>query len=163
MAGKRGTKPTPTTILKLHGTYRSDRRSDSEPEPDLCIPDRPKWLTGDARKEWERITPILHQMRCISDADLTMVAAYCFEWGLYVRLCRKLKKISSLTDTTTNGNEILSPLYNVRNAALKNWRSIATEFGLSPSARSRINIEGRGEKEGEFRGMVKRPGRKYAG
>ena len=152
---KMGRPKKPTAKLKIHGTYRSDRRYDSEPKPDVYVPERPKWLVGDAKKEWYRITPILAKMKCISEADLAMLAAYCFEWGLYVALARKVK-VENLTTVTDKGNEMLSPLLNARNRALKNFKEIATEFGLSPSSRTRVATNPSEEPDNPFVAMFNR-------
>ena len=138
---QRGRPRTPTNTLKLHNTFRKDRRNVGEPEPNIEIPERPKWLTGEGRREWERIAPLLARMKCLTEWDRSMLAAYCFEWGMYVMLCRKTKKLKDTVVYTTNGNEVQNPLLTARNRALKNWKELAIEFGLSPSARSRLDVD----------------------
>jgi len=153
MSGKMGRPKTPTAQLKIHGTFRRDRRYDDEPMPEVGIPERPKFLKGPARKEWDRITPILLEMRCITDADMAMIAAYCFEWGLYATLAKKVKYVDLIV-TTINGNEILNPLYNARNRALKNFKELASEFGLSPSSRTRIKATTEPGKQNPFAALM---------
>lgn len=137
-----GRPRTPTSQLKIRGTFRSDRRDvDGEPTAPVAIPKKPVFLKKEAAKEWKRITPILAQMKCISQADMALVAAYCFEWGLYVTLCKEIKTVGDMIETTINGHKISNPLVNIRNRAFKNMKEIATEFGLSPSARTRIKTE----------------------
>ena len=61
MTTKTGRPRKPTAILKLHGTDRGDRRYSGEPDPEVSIPDRPKFLKGEAKKEWDRIAPKLEK------------------------------------------------------------------------------------------------------
>lgn len=93
----------------------------------------PVFLKGEARKEWERLAPLLAQSRCLTEWDRSLLAAYCYEWAIYVNLSEKIKKIGD-----TVNDRAKSPLLSARNKALKNFKEIATEFGLSPSSRTRI-------------------------
>ncbi|MBN1807196.1 MAG: phage terminase small subunit P27 family [Sedimentisphaerales bacterium] len=151
---KRGRSRKPTKRLKLHGTYREDRRYVDEPTPEVGIPRRPKFLTGEARKEWERIAPLLAKMKCLTEWDRSLLTAYCFEWGLYVQLCRKVK-FKDLTMDTINSNKIQNPLLTARNRALKNFKEIATEFGLTPSSRTRLSVS-KADDENPFRAFMDR-------
>ena len=155
MANSGGRPRTPTTQLKLHGTYRADRRYENEPTSDSAVPPRPKFLKGEARREWDRITPILLKMRCISEADMAMIAAYCLEWGRYVALAKKVSRVEDMVCVTANGNEILSPFYIAQIAALKNFQKLASEFGLSPSARTRIKTEPKPDEVNPFAKMLR--------
>jgi P27 family predicted phage terminase small subunit len=145
----------PTIKLKIHGTYRADRRFINEPAPAIVIPIMPKHLKGEAATEWRRIAPLLAKMKCVTEWDRSLLSAYCFEWGVYVELCKKVK-IKDLVITTINGNKIHNPLLSARNKALTNLKELATEFGLSPSSRSRLNLGGEEEEQNQFLAFLKR-------
>lgn len=142
----RGKKPDPTAMLKLRGTYRKDRRSADEPIPDGGMPERPKFLTGPAKIEWERLAPLLYEKGVLTTWDLAAFTMYCVELGEYVSLCRAIKKAkdgktdmqSRYTSKTSKGGECLAVLVQARFKALAACRSMATEFGLTPSSRTRI-------------------------
>ena len=80
---KPGTKPTPTEILRLHGTYRKDRhaaRADAAPpegqpvKPDL----------GDVESAlWEQVVPGLISRRLVGSKDTAALQCLCELWGLY--------------------------------------------------------------------------------
>ena len=144
----------PTAQLKIHGTYRKDRRYSAEPIPVVNIPSMPKYLKGEAATEWKRIAPLLAKMKCLTEWDRSLLAAYCFEWGVYVELCKKVK-IKDLVITTINGNKIHNPLLSARNKALSNLKEIATEFGLSPSSRTRLAVDEK-EEENAFMALLNR-------
>lgn len=144
----------PTTLLKVHGTFRKDRRSVDEPIPPATVPIMPKHLRGEAATEWKRIAPLLARMKCLTEWDRSLLAAYCFEWGVYVELCKKVK-IKDLVITTINGNKIHNPLLSARNKALTNLKELATEFGLSPASRSRLSV-GEEEEQNPFLAFLKR-------
>jgi len=140
--------------LKLHGTYRDDRRYDDEPAPVVKVPQMPNFLKGMARKEWQRVAPLLAAKKCLTEWDRSMLAAYCFEWGVYESLCKKLKGPGDYVAITTNGNEIMSPMLAARNKALKNFKELAAEFGLSPASRTRIKTSD-SEESNPFQELLK--------
>lgn len=152
---KTGRPRKPTALIKLHGTFRHDQRPESEPMPDAKIPEMPKFLKGEAKAEWNRLAPLLAEMKCLTDWDRSTLAAYCFEWGVYVSLCSKLKKINEYVVTTINGNKIHNPLLSARNKALSNFKELATEFGLSPSSRTRLSVSEK-KNENEFMKLFNR-------
>lgn len=158
---RRGRPRKPTANLKLTGNYRGDRRHADEPTPDVRIPERPKFLTGEGKKEWERIAPLLADKKCLTDWDRAMLTAYCKEWADYVYLSRKVKPKDYLVQTI-NGNLIQNPLIAVRNRALKNCKEIAAEFGLSPSSRTRLSI-GDSQPDNPFAALLNRRKNKNAG
>ena len=153
MGQKTGRPRKPTVTLKLHGTYREDRRYKSEPVPETAIPKKPTFLKGEAAKEWKRIAPLLSKSKCLTEWDRSLLAAYCFEWGIYVALCKSVKEYASIT---INGNVIQNPLLSARNRALKNFKGIAVEFGLSPSSRTRISTNPNEEEIDPFAELMKR-------
>lgn len=138
--GRSGRKRKPTPILKLHGTFRDDRRSGNEPTPDIECPDMPRFITGEARKEWERIVPLLAEARCLTRWDMAALAAYCQTWKEFVRLCRAINRITAYTIQTDKGNTVQNPLVGAKNKAFNNLLRICGEFGLTPASRSRLTL-----------------------
>ena len=145
MSRRPGIKPKPTALLKLHGTYRDDRRYGDEPTPPVMIPDRPAWLKGLARKKWERLAPLLAKQKCLTEQDEDMLATYCQFYKQLVEITRKLKK--AYLSITLMGNVKVSPLLSAQLKVSKQMVGIATEFGLTPSSRTRIAIKPAEEKD----------------
>jgi len=137
----------------LQGTFQPCRRYKDEPTPRVDIPDKPTFLKGEAAKEWNRITPLLAAQKCLTEWDRSLIAAYCFEWGVYVQLCKTVK-IEDISLETILGNRMANPLFNARNKALKNMKEIATEFGLTPSSRTRLSVS-EAEKENPFEKLLR--------
>jgi P27 family predicted phage terminase small subunit len=144
MAKKSGRPKKPTAALKLAGTFRKDRRNNDEPMPDLAIPDMPKFLKGEARREWMRITPLLAKKKCLTEWDRSMLAMYCQEWGKYVRLNKEFDSdvgmINMMRESTT---------------LLKNIKTIATEFGMTPSSRTNLSM-GKVDTNNPFEALMKK-------
>ena len=137
--GKRGPKPTPTRILKMRGTFRRDRRPKVELTPEPAVPDPPEWLAGDALVEWQRITPELARLGILTKLDLAALAGYCQAWGQWVAAQAKLAAIGPVVKAPS-GYPILNPWLTISNKALQQVQRLAAELGLTPSARTRIEV-----------------------
>ena len=144
MAKKSGRPKKPTAALKLAGTFRKDRRNNDEPMPSVVIPDMPKFLKGEARKEWNRIAPLLAKRKCLTEWDRSMLAMYCQEWGKYVRLNKEFDSdvgmVNMMRESTT---------------LLKNIKTLAVEFGLSPSSRAGLSM-GKADTNNPFEALMKK-------
>jgi P27 family predicted phage terminase small subunit len=113
-----------------------------EPEPEYVaeLPPPPEWLGENGITEWERVGPVLVSLRLLSEADLLIFAAYCANIDLM---------IESMLDIKKNGTTIRGARGDVRNPALASFaqavtalRGLATEFGMTPSSRSRMKLPG---------------------
>ena len=140
----RGRKPTPLAIHKLNGNPSKlkdiDRRS---PKATPLEPDRPAWLTGEARKMWDGLVPELLRMGVLTVLDGYSLAAACQEYSTWLK-CQKILKKEGETYEYTNkngsSNTITRPEVGVANKALAQYRAFMAEFGLSPSSRTRLEM-----------------------
>lgn len=132
-----GPARTPTPILEARGSRWPERRGNDEMRLPVERPSCPSWLTAEARAEWRRIVPQLEQAGVIAKVDRALLAAYCEAWGEFVKMVQLIQQQGELIKTT-NGNVIHHPYLSVRNRARQVLLQLAQQFGLSPSARTRI-------------------------
>jgi P27 family predicted phage terminase small subunit len=88
---KPGPRPTPTSILKLRGSWRGKDRPDADLEPNM--PKMPSWLSAAAKAEWKRRIPELNALGVLQKVDVTILAMYCTdfaEWEAAYEECEKL-------------------------------------------------------------------------
>ena len=154
---KRGPKPTPTAILKLRGTYRADRRPENEPTPEPGIPDPPDLLVDEALIEWDRITSELNKVGILSHLDLAVVSAYCQAWARWLDAEKNLSKTGPVVKAPS-GYPILNPWLTIANKALQQVQRLACELGLTPSARTRINLDLKADEPTAFDKWLARSG-----
>ena len=145
--GKRGTKKTPTKDKKAKGTYRKDRAFEDEVE--FTVVDGqiepPTILEGKGKEEWQRIVPELISRGIFNITDITMITAYCLEVQTYNDAKESIKKEGVYQTLTNKGGseyQAINPNVMVANKALANFVRIATEFGFTPSSRTRISVSG---------------------
>ena len=89
-------------------------------------------------------------LRCglMSEIDRAALAAYCQAYGRWVQAERALARMGekdlltgALMIKTSNGNAIQNPLVGTANKAMELMLRAAAEFGMTPSARSRIDVD----------------------
>ena len=75
--GKRGPRPTPTSILKLRGsTLVTPEREAAEVHGPTGAPNRPDWLDDQAKAAWDEIAPMLQDMGILTRIDGNALARY---------------------------------------------------------------------------------------
>lgn len=130
----------PTNLKILQGTYRPDRANPNEPQPEICTPEAPEFLSDRALQEWQRIAPILEKLGLLSQVDKMALAAYCAAVARLWQAEEQLKN-EGLTVTNERGRRIKNPLVDVANAATKQISLFASQFGMSPSTRSSVKAK----------------------
>lgn len=130
--------PKPTELKLLANTYRKDRASRNEPKPKLEIPPCPSHLDDEAKKEWRKMSKELYKLGLLTKIDKAGLAGYCQAWSDWVRALEQLK-IEPRIFKSPNGYPILSPWIAVANKANEQLRAYLSEFGLTPSSRTRLS------------------------
>lgn len=103
------------------------------------VSDAPDWLAEEARKEWDRVMPILTERRILTDADLGGLENYCICIG-------RVRDTEALIQHEADP-EMMLKLIRVQDKAMASARQLAAELGLTPVSRSRPAI--RDEEDGD--------------
>lgn len=145
----RGRKPKPTHLKLVTGNPGRRHLNQAEPKHALSIPTPPPELSDDAKVEWGRVAERLYRVGTLTEVDRAALAAYCDAYGRWAQATRAISAMAEkdpvtrgLLIKTSNGNAIQNPLVGVANKAASDLVRYAAEFGMTPSARSRINAEG---------------------
>lgn len=145
---KPGTKPKPTHLKLVTGNPGKRTLNRKEAKTKTAIPVPPAHLTADAVEEWERVATELFNLGILSEIDRAALAAYAMAYGRWVQAERAIAKMAEkdqltggLMIKTSNGNAIQNPLVGTANKAAADMMRYASEFGMTPSARSRISAE----------------------
>ncbi len=140
--GRRGPKPTPTAMLRLRGSWRGNIRK-GEPMP--TRPGRPlqppAWLDATAKALWKELSGELRRCGLLTKCDRASFAGLCEAWSEYRRASDKIEQYGA-TMTAPSGYEVQSPWVSIRNKAWSRFSKAASAFGLSPSARTGLQVQG---------------------
>jgi P27 family predicted phage terminase small subunit len=135
-----GRKPKPTALKELAGNPGKRALNRREPKPASGLPPCPRHLTGEARKEWRRMGGELARMGVVTAVDRAALAAYCQAWARWVEAEGQVAKLGTIVKTA-NGNLIQNPYLAVANRAMEQMTRLAAEFGMTPSSRSRVQVQ----------------------
>ncbi|HEY9092845.1 phage terminase small subunit P27 family [Parasphingorhabdus sp.] len=151
---KPGTKPKPTSLKLIEGNRGKRPLNAKEARPVPALPDPPPHLSADALEEWGRVAQQLHRIGLLCEVDRAALAAYAQAYGRWVQAERAIAKMAEkdqltggLMIKTSNGNAIQNPLVGTANKAAADMMRYAAEFGMTPSARTRITAETPAESE----------------
>jgi P27 family predicted phage terminase small subunit len=155
MSGSRGPLPKPAVLRLLEGNpaKRALNLSDGV-NPKVEVPTAPKHLGRDAKKEWNRITPLLEELGLISGLDRAALALYCDAVGRLSEYQTAFNgKVKLLVDggadysdavykasysTTPSGYEQQSVIRQLIKSQGEQVNRYLGHFGLSPAHRGRV-------------------------
>ena len=132
-----GRKPKPTALKKLEGNPGKRKLNTKEPVPAKGMPDCPKWLFPEAKEEWKRLCQKLSEMGVLTEIDMAAFAAYCQSYARWKEAQEHIDSEGS-TFETEKGYQQQTTWVGIANTNQKLMLQAASEFGLTPSARSRI-------------------------
>ena len=131
-----------------------------EAKPELELPSPPPFLNADAKEEWVRVSAELYGLGLLTGIDRGPLAAYCQAYGRWTQAERAILEMqkngklgAGLMIMTSNGNAIQNPLVGTANKAMRDMIHCAAEFGMTPSARSRVDA-GHKPAAGKFDGLL---------
>ncbi len=149
--GQRGPKPKPAELKAIEGNRsRRPLNLDAQVRPDVEVPDIPKHLGKEARKEWKRISAELVRYNIISRLDRTMLGMLCqsverlvlFETALMKRVQKFVAEGREPAEAymfrTPQGYETHCVEYQMLNKEREMLMKFLGEFGLSPAMRARV-------------------------
>ncbi len=138
MAGRR---PKPTVLKLVAGNPGKRAVNKKEPKPKRVLPSCPKYLAGDAKVAWGRLTVLLDRMGVLTEADTLALERLC-ECYSEILDCRELiaRDGRTYTTTTMSGDALIkaNPAVAMLGDADRRFKSYLVEFGLSPAARSKV-------------------------
>lgn len=131
----RGRKPKPTALKKLEGNPGKRPLNEMEPVPPTLPLRCPKYLLPEAQKEWRRLAPILMNMGLLTAADAVPFAGYCQAYARWREAQDEITRHGSIYKDA-EGRIRPNPYIAIANQQMREIKSFAAEFGLTPSNRT---------------------------
>lgn len=145
---RRGPKPKPPHLKALAGNpgRRPLQPGATSGRIRRGRPDRPRELDGEAGREWDRVAEVLDEAGVLAGADRGILAAYCLAVA---------DMLAARAEIVANGRWLRVPVQNARGEVLgervvehpavklldkasSRVGKLASELGLSPAARNRL-------------------------
>lgn len=138
--GKRGPAPKPAHLRLLDGA-RPAEVNKNEPVARADKMEPPPTLSDDQRAIFEWVVAELEFMGIAATPDRDALAAYCVAVDTHRKASAVLARSGLMVKRKSTGDLVRNPLLIVQRDAAQQIRQFAQEFGLTPSARARINTE----------------------
>ena len=145
----RGRRPTPTKLKIVKGNPGRRPLNEDEPQPNLCRPKQPKHMGERAKSAWKFVADVLDEMGVLSEADSLarerLVECYVEIWEAQ----QIINAEGRVYETTGSNGEPMKrshPAVKQLQDADRRFKSYLVEFGLTPSARSKVKTSGKEKK-----------------
>ena len=136
-----GRKPSPTRLKILNGNPGKRAINRSEPQADpvenIIVPDH---LSEPAKKEYKTTAELLQKCGLLTEIDMKALELYADAYGIWFDATEKIQKLGLVVKTNT-GRPTQNPYLGIANTAVKRMQQLLPEFGMTPSARSRLKAE----------------------
>ena len=158
-----GRPPKPTALKALQGNPGKRPLNGNEPRPPAGTVKPPSWLKGKARTAWRWLAAVLEEMGVLTTADPHALGLLCDAYAEYIEARAIVRKLGAVYESRvvkasskrvsleeeakgeeeadTSWSVMIRPRPEVAMAA-DAWRRIhrmLTEFGLTPSSRSKLH------------------------
>lgn len=145
----RGRKKLPTQLRIIEGNRSHRPIPTNEPKPDARLPRCPKHLDDEGKRAYYRLAHYLHDLGIMADIYRDFLAAAAQGYSNWVEISEKLKlpnqppyflieQKTRKDGTLYGGHPFANPLLRLQRHALEQMKTFGIEFGLSPSAMTRI-------------------------
>lgn len=143
---QRGRKPIPTAVKVLEGNPGKRKLDMGEPRPEKKAPRCPAWLEDEAKKEWKRMAKQLEQLGILTEIDMAAFAGYCQAYARWKEAEEYISENGTIMKAPSGYSQQV-PQVSIAQTYLKIMNRFCEQFGLTPSARSRI-VTDNGEDKG---------------
>ena len=143
-----GRKPKPTAVKKLEGNPGKRKLNKNEPVPAKGMPECPDWLLPEAKAEWERLCEKLSDMGVLTEIDMAAFAGYCQAYARWKEAEEFITQHGTIVKTPS-GYWQQVPQVSIAQTYLKIMNKFCEQFGLTPSARSRITANDGEDKQSD--------------
>ena len=150
-----GRKPLPTHLKLVKGTARVDRNNPNELKPPLVVPEPPPHLDEREKAKFASMAEMLARHGVMTELDSGVIARYATVWCRWLDAEAEIKRRGPVVKTTSD-NIIQNPFLAVANRCMGQMAQIESEFGLTPSSRSRIRMEAPSETVDPFEEYLNR-------
>lgn len=148
----RGRKPKPTSLKILEGNPGRRPLNKKESQAPPGKPKMPQWISDRAKKFWKLYSNLLHEKNLLTQFDETSFAGLV-ECLSGIEEANEILKRDGMVILGQSGAPVKHPMANYKKEMLVLLRGYTSEFGLTPSSRSRVTIP-EAEKENPLKALL---------
>lgn len=142
----KGRKPTPSHLKLVKGNPGRRPMNAAEPKPERSRPSPPAHMTDKGRETWGYVSGLLDRMGILTEVDAVGLELLCEAYADLLKARDELDAFGSdYYETVNQSGGVMHrahPAVAVRNDAERRIKAWLAEFGMTPSARSRVRVNG---------------------
>lgn len=142
----KGRKPTPSHLKLVKGNPGKRSLNPKEPKPRRSRTSAPVHMSDKARETWGYVTGLLDRMGVLTEVDAVALEMMCEAYADYLGARAELDDFGSNYYETVNQTggvmHRTHPAVAVMQDADRRIKSWLAEFGMTPSARTRVSGSG---------------------
>lgn len=131
--------PTPTSLKLLRGNPGKRPINHDEPQPESFAAEPPEFLNAEGIAEWNRLVPILMQMKVLTAADYGALANLCKAHSVMLEAFREVAANGLVLDSPQGVKP--NPAVKIAHDAMETENRLMQQFGLTPASRSKVRVE----------------------
>jgi P27 family predicted phage terminase small subunit len=155
----RPNKPTADHVARGNPGKRGRNRQEPDPDylDDASCATAPAWLPKPAQAVWIEYAPKMRKAKVLTVIDVEPFARWCVLVARYKVVVADLERLGVMIDRSDRGGEkavtadaeksktaapfVINQLVFVESMLLKQLLAVEREFGMTPAARTRVQIE----------------------
>jgi P27 family predicted phage terminase small subunit len=147
----KGSKPKPSHLKLVTANPGRRKLNAAEPKVERSRPSAPVHMSDKARETWDYVTGLLDRMGILTEVDATALEMLCEAYADFLSASAVLQAQGS--DFYETKNQSGSTMWRAHPALAKKQdadrriRGWLAEFGMTPSARSRVKADAEAKQE----------------
>jgi P27 family predicted phage terminase small subunit len=147
----RGPQPKPTALKRLEGNPGKRKLNDAEPVP-VGVLKKPSFVTDEAAEEWDRIVTAMPP-GFYTPADAATLTVYVCAWAMHRNAFLIIER-EGMFSTGSSGQTIAHPAFAIMTSQAAIILKAGDRLGLSPAARSRLQMPSAAPAKSKFEGLI---------
>lgn len=138
-----GPQPKPTYLKILEGNPGKRKLNRREPRFSSDGLTCPKWLKGDARREWQRLVPMLKRQGVATTVDRAVLAGYCQSYARWKQAEEIIDRCGMVMEfQREDGSTYMQqrPEVSIAQKSFQLMLQASARLGLDPASRSKVSV-----------------------
>jgi len=134
-----GPPKKPTALKLVQGNPSKRPLNTREPQPEKATLKKPRGLSKEAARHWKSLAEQLIESGILTEIDKPALMMLCEAWARWINT-QEILRTQPLVIKTSKGYPIQNPYISIGNKAFEQVHKMFCEFGMTPAARSRIEL-----------------------
>lgn len=127
-------------LKNARGTYRKDRATTPPVIPPTDDMPAATWISDKAAKEFAELYVELEKYKIVTGLDRIVLLVFASALDTFIDATEQIKREGMVIEKEGEGIRRANPAVKIQAAAVTTILRIADQFGMTPAARSKINV-----------------------